>query len=134
MTPGQRGFSLVELGVAAAVAGVLSTLAWPAVDSHLLKARRADATQALMRIQQAQAGHHAAHGLYAPSLALLTGATTSQSAAGHYRLELQPRPDGYVASAQALAGQQRDKDCQRLELTVREGFATLGPTPRCWSR
>lgn len=134
MKTAQRGFSLVELGVAAAVAGVLSTLAWPAVDHHLLKARRADATQALTRIQLAQAGYHAPHGLYASGLAQLTGATASQSAAGHYRLELHPGPDGFVASAHAIAGQQRDKGCERLVLTVREGFASLGPTPRCWNR
>lgn len=130
----QRGFSLIEISVAAAITGVLSTLAWPALDQHLLKARRADATAALTRVQLAQAGHHAAHGLYASELTALRGASSSLSAQGLYALELHLDEQGYTATALALGGQLRDKGCERLELAVREGFARFGPSMRCWSR
>ena len=48
------GFTLVELAVVCAIAGVLAAVALPSYQSHLLRAGRADAVDALTRLQMAQ--------------------------------------------------------------------------------
>ncbi len=130
-----RGFTLVELAVVCALAGVLAALAWPNLQPQLARAGRADAVQALTQVQQAQARHHALHGLYAHDLRALGAPGTGSSPQGLYSLVLdEAGGDSYHASAVARPGspQAGDRDCARLTLAVQRGFATLGPSVRCW--
>lgn len=130
-----RGFTLVEAAIVCAIAGVLVTLAWPAFGPALAQASRADAVQALTQLQLAQAQHHARHGLYAYDTRALQG-VPARSPQGLYEVTVDiASGDGYSASATALPGtrQARDADCARLTVQVRQGFASLGPHPRCWN-
>ena len=134
----RRGFTLVELVVAVALAALLAAVALPAYTQHLAAGRRADAVAALMQLQMAQERHHVNHGVYAGDRAALRGAGTAVSAQGFYDITLAPLPDapgqGYVAEAlpRANGPQSRDSECPRLTLTVRHGIATQGPHRRCW--
>lgn len=132
-----RGFTLIELMVAASAAAVLTLLAWPSMQGQLVKARRADATAALQQLQMAQERHHALHGLYAADLGRLGSASAGLSPQGLYRIELQPGPgDAYTAVARARSdgAQAGDGDCPALTLHVDQGLASLGPRRRCWNR
>lgn len=137
--PGRRrpGFTLVELCVVLAVAGVLVSIAWPSYQSQLQRSRRADAVAALLRVQLAQEQHRALHGLYAARLNQLAGAAASRSAEGLYDIEL--LPDGatrYEARAVARAGgtMAGDTGCTVLRLQVHDGVAEHAPSARCWNR
>ena len=133
----QQGFTLLELAVVCAVCCLLAALAWPSWRQQLLQAGRADAVQALMRLQSAQAQYHALHGLYAPELSALRGAAQTRSDQGRYSLALEASDaEGWRASATVVPGsaQAADQACLHLTLEVRQGFASVGPTARCWNR
>ena len=131
----QRGFTIVEVLGACTLAGVLASVALPAWQGTLLKARRSDAIAALGRLQAAQERHRAHHGLYGSDFAALGVAARSEQ--GLYELAIEPAgPEGYRASAAARAGgaQAADAECPRLVLEVVSGFVQQGPTARCWTR
>jgi type IV pilus assembly protein PilE len=131
------GFTLVELCVVLAVAGVLATVAWPAFQSQLQRGRRADAVAALLRLQLAQESYRAQHGLYASQLGVLAGAAMSRSSEGLYDIQLLAAGgDRYEARATARAGSvmATDTGCTVLSLQVRDGLADFAPSSRCWNR
>jgi type IV pilus assembly protein PilE len=130
-----RGFTLIEMAIALGAAAMLVGFALPTLQGRLAAARRADATLALERIQIAQERHRAQHGLYAGDLAAL--GSGSSSSEGLYRVSLELGPgEAYTAVAQARidGAQANDTACGEITLRVEQGFATLGPTPRCWNR
>jgi type IV pilus assembly protein PilE len=131
------GFTLVELCIVLALAGVLAAVALPSYQGRLEQARRADAQAALMRVQAAQEHYRSHHGLYAPALANLGAAGRPRSEAGHYVLALERTAgEAYraTATAQADGPQARDAACHTLTLDVHRGFAQHGPSARCWGR
>lgn len=132
-----RGFTLVEMAVVCGLALVLSMLAWPTWQQHLLRAGRGDAVEALMRLELAQARHRMLHGLYASELAALQGVPQPLSTQGRYRVALETTDaEGWRASATAVAGspQAADAACLQLTVEVRQGFTSVGPSARCWNR
>lgn len=132
---GARGFTLVEAAIVCAISGVLVTVAWPAFRPALVEASRADAVQALTQLQLAQARHHAQHGLYAYDTRALAHVPAT-SPQGLYDVAVEMASgDSYSASATARPGtrQANDPACTRLTVDVRQGFASLGPNPRCWN-
>jgi len=135
--PGRpRGFTLVELCIATAVVAVLAAVALPSYRGHLLQAGRVDAVSALTRLQAAQEQHRATHGLYAAQLGALRG-LGAVSPEGHYTVSMAlAGPDGYRATATVRASgpQAGDRECSALTLDVVQGFATPGPSARCWRR
>jgi type IV pilus assembly protein PilE len=134
---GAPGFTLVELCVVLAVAGVLASIAWPSFQSQLQRGRRADAVTALLRVQLAQENYRSHHGMYASQLNALVGATARRSGEGLYDIELLGSGGaGYEARATARAGSvvASDAGCTVLSLQVRDGLAEFAPSPRCWNR
>ncbi len=130
-----RGFTLVEAAIVCAISGVLVTVAWPAFRPALVEASRVDAVQALTQLQLAQARHHAQHGLYAFDTRTLQG-VAGTSPQGLYDVTVEVASgQGYSASATARPGtrQANDPACARLTVDVRQGFANLGPSARCWN-
>jgi type IV pilus assembly protein PilE len=119
----KRGFSLIELLMALAIAGLLAALALPGYSHVLNRAHRLDARLALLRIQHLQESYFASHLVYAsrfgagdpPGLAV-----TPRSDHGHYLLELQTAPNGmsYTAVARAdPAGRPAvDRPCAQLAI------------------
>ena len=130
------GFTLVELCVVLAVAGVLASIAWPSYQAQLQRSRRTDAVAALTRLQFAQEKYRAHHGLYASQLGVLGGAAAPRSSEGLYDIELRGGGDRYEARATARADTlvAHDAGCTVLSLQVRDGLADFAPSPRCWNR
>lgn len=132
--PPTAGFTLVELAVVCALVGVLAAVAVPSYQQHLLRSGRADATDALTRLEMAQARHHALHGLYAAELSVLRGVPQPASNHGLYLLAVVATGDGYRATAVAQGRQRRDTECSALSVEVAQGFTHHGPSARCWNR
>lgn len=131
-----RGFTLVELCLVLALAGVLAAVAWPSYQVQLQRSRRADAVAALLRVQIAQESHRAHHGLYAARLDALHGAGAGISSQGLYDIELSGGGDRFEARAVARAGSAASGDtaCAPLRLQVREGISSFAPSAQCWNR
>ncbi|HOM14187.1 MAG TPA: type IV pilin protein [Rubrivivax sp.] len=130
------GFTLVELCIVLAVAGVLAALAWPSYRTQLQRGQRADAVAALLRVQLAQESHRAHHGIYAAQLGALQGAAAARSAEGRYDIALQGGGAGYeaIATAREAGPGAGDGACAELRLQVHDGAAEYAPSARCWNR
>jgi type IV pilus assembly protein PilE len=116
----RTGFTLVELMVCLAVSAILVAAAVPGYRSSVQKVRRADAREALLRIQVLQERHYFEQGRYAANLRELNYPTeVTLSREGHYRLQILAGQNGssYVARATAIsASQQDDATCRTLLL------------------
>ena len=112
----QRGFTLIELLFSVTIAGLLSSVAYPAYQGTVQKVRRSDALVALMDLQMAQERFRSNNVAYG-SLAELRSRATSPS--GHYQLDVQtPTDAGFVVLATAAGSQRSDTACGVLRLTV----------------
>lgn len=60
----KKGFTLIELMIVVAIVSLLAMFAYPAYDSSMKKARRADAKSALMGLAQAMERHFTASNTY----------------------------------------------------------------------
>jgi len=137
------GFTLIETLIALGIAGVLSTIAYPSFESHLLRARRTDALASLLMAQLAQERFRANQSSYGT---LADIGVRNVSPAGYYALAANGDAAGFEIVATATGRQVRDGDCRTLRL--RGGGANLeyvsGPhaaasnpptvNRRCWGR
>lgn len=98
-----RGFSLVELLVAMAIAGLLAALALPGYSHVMHRARRQDARIALLRLQHHLEVHFASHRSYGPRMDQNPPAMPERSELGYYLLELHVSADGMSYTAMARA-------------------------------
>jgi type IV pilus assembly protein PilE len=115
----ERGFTLIEGLVGVAIAGVLSSIAYPSVEAQVQRARRTDALVALLQAQLAEERYRANNAGYA-TLAELGLRDTSP--AGHYRLQASANTGGgYDLIATAVATQARDARCRVLRLSLADG-------------
>jgi type IV pilus assembly protein PilE len=129
-----RGFTLVECLTACCMAALLMTLAVPAFRGHDFRAGRLDAVEALTRVQVAQEQHRNAHGLYAGDLQALLG-VSGRSAQGRFSIAVTlTGPQSYRATARAQGPQTGDEGCAEITLSVKEGYAQIGPHAGCWLR
>ena len=129
----QRGFTLVEVGIAAGIAALLAGIAVPSYQKQIQQARRGDGVAALTALHVAQERYRNTSGLYASTLVALRAAPHSEY--GFYAVALRlDGADGYTLVAQPQDSQAQDRACSPLTLTVRQGFESVGPTARCWGR
>jgi type IV pilus assembly protein PilE len=120
-----RGFTLSELLTALVVLVVLAAIAVPLWRNHLLRVRRADATAALIAVQNAQDQYFGRNARYADGAQLTAAAPAGlglkeTSAHGFYRLEVHASADGLGFSATARvipqAGQAQDERCAQFSI------------------
>jgi type IV pilus assembly protein PilE len=140
---GAAGFTLIEMMIAVAVAGVLSSVAYPSFIGQVQKVRRTDAVVAMMQVQWAQERWRSNNTAFG-SLAEI--GVTATSAAGYYTLQVNGNSaSGYEVVAAATGAQARDTNCAHLKLSM-QGANTIyasGPDAnvgnpasvnrQCWS-
>lgn len=139
-----HGFTLIETLVTVGIASVLSSIAYPSLEGHVLRARRTDGLVALMQAQLAQERYRANNRTFG-DLAEIGMRGTSMS--GYYALQVTASSaDGYEVVATATGRQARDATCRTLRLAVDGaglGYAS-GPTAsasnpveinrKCWNQ
>jgi type IV pilus assembly protein PilE len=139
-----RGFTLIETMVTVAIAGVLSSVAYPSLEGQVLRARRTDALVALMQAQLAEERYRANNASYA---SLAEAGLRATSPAGYYSVQVTAAgADGYVLLASATGAQARDATCRHLRLTLADASLSYASgadattangadvNRKCWSR
>jgi len=134
-----RGFTLVEILIVLALVAVLAAIALPLYDSHVHRARRAEARTALLQTAHRLEREASATGAY-PSGEL--PASLASAAGAHYRItRLAPASelDGALRfSLQAIpVGAQARDDCGTFTLNSageRGLVDNRAPVALCWHR
>lgn len=132
----KRGFTLIELVVAVAVAAILAAVALPSFTQALQRSRRVEAVSALMQVQLAQERWRSSHAAYATDLRLLG----VEAATRHYRLAiLDGAAHRYTATATAVGAQAGDSACATFGFTLSGGTQSLHASgsanaEQCWRR
>lgn len=132
--PKQSGFSLLELLVALTIVAILSAIAYPNYQAHVLKTRRAEAKVALMdlaaRLEQYRLIHHSYKGATLSDLG-----KSPATEKNHYRLKIETTTENYYVIAAIPKGPQV-KDTRCGTLTYKEqgekGITGSGTTVECW--
>jgi len=138
------GFTLIETLVTVAIAGVLSSVAYPSLEGQVMRARRTDALVALLQAQLAQERFRANNASYG---SLAEAGVRPTSPAGHYRIAVVASDAaGFELLASAVAGQARDTSCRHLRLALADATLTYASgsdattangadaNRACWSR
>ena len=95
-----RGMTLVELMVVVAMVAILASVALPAWNSQVQKARRADARNTLMLVKVEQEKYRADNGSYASSMSALGLSTYNSTSRDYYNVSLVSRSaTAFVASS-----------------------------------
>jgi len=122
-----RGFTLVEVMVAVVIVAILAAIAYPAYTAHVQKARRADATTALLGAAQQLERCFTRFDAYDAD-----GCPTQwQTESGFYLIGAEITSTGFLLTAEPTGPQEADP-CGSLTLN-HLGQRTPTPGPhRCW--
>jgi len=123
-----RGFSLTELIVTVAVVAILTLIAIPSYRQYVMRASRADAKAALLRVASNQERFYLANNTYADNDQLADappdGLGISGTERGFYDLEIEAHDDGlevgYTATATVTDGEDQADDTECAVFSVNE--------------
>jgi len=148
-TSATSGFSLIELLVALAIAGLLLALAVPAYHGHVVRAKRVQGQASLLRLMQQQERYYSQNNRYLAFSAASAPLQAQQfpwwsgdgPAASAYEIEAQACPASTIAQCvllRALPGTPKvdvrfhDPECGVLSLDSTGQRGSSGPASHCW--
>lgn len=140
------GFSLVELLIALAIAGLLAMVAYPSYQNSVLRTRRADGIAGALAVQVAEEKFRASCPYYAQTLGSTNtcganaGASTvvasSTSPEGYYNISIATGTasgNSYKISADPTGIQADDTDCDPMTITFNAANPNgLKEPAECW--
>lgn len=119
-----RGFTLIELMIVVAVAAILAAVAVPSYRQYVMRANRADATAALLRLASAQERFYLQNNRYADADEMddapPAGLGIAGTERGYYTLAIDSDDLalGYVVTATVVDGGPQDEDTQCAGFSV----------------
>ncbi len=130
------GFSLIELLVVMAIAGILMVIAVPAYEQYLLSAHRTDAIKTLLEVSNGEAEYYTDHNVYAGNLTSLGYATSSvTSENGYYAVTAtSSTPQTFTLMATPEGGQTQDTHCGSFTLNSfgQKSVTGTDTATQCW--
>ena len=128
--------TLVELMVVVAIVAILASVALPAWNSQVQKARRADARNTLMLVKVEQEKYRADNGSYASSMSALGLSTYNSTSRDYYNVSLVSRSaNAFVASAAPNTnGSQNGDSCGTFAINQSgpDGSGNYASITDCW--
>lgn len=146
---GRAGFTLIELMVVLAVAGMLAAMAYPGYRQHVVRTRRIEAQVALQALMQQQERYFTQHNRYVAFGAAAAAADARlfrwwsgpSAATSAYEIEGRACDGEDIADCVQLIATPgtarvdnrfQDPSCERLILTSTGLHLASGPATRCW--
>lgn len=135
-----RGFTLLEILITIAIAAILAAIAYPSFMESIRKGRRADAVDAMTRIQQAQERWRANKSSYTTDLGSSGLDVSASSPKGYYALAVSvpasAAGSSYTITATAQGAQASDTKCSSMSMTMNVGNLTYDSTSgqTCWAK
>ena len=139
-----RGFTLIESMLVVGIAGVLSSIAYPSLEGHVLRARRTDALVVLMQAQLGQERFRANSTRYGNAAEI---GLRSSSPAGYYNVEVRGNDaETFDVLASAVGQQTRDTACRHMRVALGTGGLAYASGPdtstanaapanrKCWNQ
>ena len=138
------GFTLLELMITLTIIGIITSIAYTSFQSYVLKARRIDATETLMKLAVAQERFYNQHMYYSNDISSTAGLNHQSllTSEGFYQLSVviktysKDGKDSFILTAKAINNQANDKDCINFSLnnlTVRKAMNNQGVENNgCW--
>ena len=129
----QHGITLIELMIVVVIVGILASLAVPAYGRYVMRAKRTDATSALLQIAAAQERFYLQNNTYSGDPAALGIAGTPDNL---YALTIAGAgAAGYTATATAQGTQAADTGCATFSINqLGQRTATGTDGDDCWRR
>lgn len=133
MTNNQQGMTLIEIMIVVVIIGILASIAIPAYSQYVMRAKRTDATTALLQIAAAQERFYLQNNTYSGDPAALGVAGTPDNL---YALAIAGAgAAGYTATATAQGSQAADTDCATFSINqLGQRTATGADADNCWRR
>lgn len=129
-----RGWTLIELMIAALVLAVLVGLAYPAYNNQVIKARRADGRALLYEAAQKQQQFFTVNNAFTSTIGSGGLEMTGTSQEGYYTLSVAATATTYTLTANRVAPQTKDTWCGDLTLTHLgvKGETGTWTADQCW--
>ncbi len=132
------GFTLIEIIVTLAIAGILTSFAYPAYTDSVRNSRRTDAITTLVELQMLQEKHRSTNISYATDLTTF-GYTVvsgkSPTASGYYELALSGVSGaGFTITATPLGDQTNDTACASFLVTQNGPDVSTAAKRSCWNQ
>ena len=123
----QKGVTLIEMLIVVAVIGVLTAIAYPSYQSHVLKGHRTQAMGDLIKIQLALEESYTQDSAY--DFTIVSGGSCSfcDTDSERYTLAVTQQDPGYLITAK-MESLQKNDECEDLSLDQ----TSKGLPERCW--
>lgn len=128
----QHGVTLIELMVVVAILGIVSAVALPAYNRHVLKSNRSNAQAILLETAQFMERYYTANNSYVNAAVLTTVVPKGATGTGikyNVSFSVTPTASAYTVQAVPANGQASDS-CGTL--TVSQTGAQTAATAGCW--
>lgn len=121
--------------IVVAIIGIIASIAIPRYSDYVLRSRRADAHNSILRIQQDQARFRTTNTTYGNESTTPVLSYPTVSPDGYYSIAVtSPTGTGYVVTATPRNAQTKDITCTTITLTVNGPNETFGPSNACWNK
>ncbi|MBS0289907.1 MAG: type IV pilin protein [Proteobacteria bacterium] len=127
----KQGFTLIELMIVLAVIGILTAIAYPTYQNHMIDSRRSDGQAALLNMSSLMESYFTENNTYVGANPTTLGITNA-SQQGYYTLSVTTATaTAFTLSAAPAGVQTADTTCGTLTIT---NTNIKGPNPStCWN-